>query len=105
MSKPVAIALAREFVPAQRFLLFVAIAAFVLGIPHLAHGQSVPKTSGVSHRLAAQPAAPKGVVAPVAASAVSLRTANDRIPTAAVVDAPTGSIRGVAVGKAVGLSA
>jgi hypothetical protein len=104
MRQQVAIANARDVVPAQRIFSAIAVAVFALTLPHLAHAQPLKKTSGIS-RATVQAPASRAVKTPPVTTAVSLRAANDTIPATAKVDPPTGSIRGVAMSPTVGLSA
>jgi hypothetical protein len=104
MRNPVAIALARDIVPARRLLLSLAIAVFALALPGLGHGQTVKKTTSISRHTSVQTPASRVITPPAARTSVSLRAAQDSIPATAKTDGPTGAIRGGTGSATIGLS-
>lgn len=95
MRNPVAITPPRDRFPARGCLLLAAISIAVLGLPGTADARAKRKTAPIDPPVAAI------AVVPAKATTASLRAANDSVGANAIVEVPTGSIRGLAtVGKA-----
>ena len=95
MRNPVAITPPRDRFPARGCLLLAAILIAVLGLPGTADARAKRKPAPIDPPVAAI------AVVPAKATTASLRAANDSVGPKALVEVPTGSIRGLAtVGKA-----
>jgi hypothetical protein len=109
MSKPLGIVLARDVLPARRFLLCVVPAVLAFATSGVALAQtaanapavksSAIKTTGFAHHAPGHSAALAAGAQPTPATSASLRAANDSIGGAPAAEAPTGSIVGATVGR------
>jgi hypothetical protein len=99
MSNSVAITPPPDRFPAQRCLLLAVIATFAFGIPATADARSKGRQT-VGSAPVVTPAEPAKTMAASAVTPASLRAANDSVGPKAIVDKPTGAIRGaVTAGK------
>jgi hypothetical protein len=100
MRNPVTIIPPRDRLPAQRCLSLAVVSIVVLGLPAAADARAKRKPEAIAPPVVAIPMVPAKVTGP-AATAASLRAANDTVGPKTIIETPTGSIRGMAtMGKA-----